>query len=96
MRGISEGVLGMLEGVWQAQGGVWYYFPFNFLKFLEVTNKIFDIFQYTWISQMSQISLQFLLSFLKYYSKHCEIYNFANPVLIKVKPFPKLKGAYFA
>ena len=31
--GISGGVLGVLDGVGEAERGVWYYFPFNFLKF---------------------------------------------------------------
>ena len=39
------GVLRVLDGVAEAQKAVWYYFPFNFLKFLEVTNKVFDNFQ---------------------------------------------------
>ena len=45
--GIYGGVLGVLHGVGEAQGGVWYYFTFNFLKFQEVTNQILDIFKLT-------------------------------------------------
>ena len=45
--GIYGGVLGELDGVGEAQGGVWYYFTFNFLKFQEVTNQILYIFQLT-------------------------------------------------
>ena len=46
--GIYGGVLGVLDGVGEAQGGVWYYFTFNFLEFQEVTNQILDIFKLTW------------------------------------------------
>ena len=45
--GIYGGVLGVLDSVGEAQGGVWYYFTFNFLEFQEVTNQILDIFKLT-------------------------------------------------
>ena len=48
--------MGVLDGVGEAQGGVWYYFTFNFLKFQEVTNQILDIFKLAWRFQVSQIS----------------------------------------
>ena len=44
---IYRGVLGVLDGVGEAKGGVWYYFTFNFLKFQEVTNQILDVFKLT-------------------------------------------------
>ena len=54
--GISERVLGVLDGVRGAQGGVYSYVPFDILQFLEATNNILATFQYTWRSHMSQIS----------------------------------------
>ena len=52
VKGISECVLGVLEGGRGAQSGVWQYVPFNFLQFQEVTNETLHIFQKTWRSQM--------------------------------------------
>ena len=42
--GVSGGILGVLEGVREAEGDVLLSFPTNFLQFEEVTNETRDIF----------------------------------------------------